>query len=275
MSRDECLNRNVSPQPGPSGPHDKLHDSHFIIRYLRDSLKKDTRQSRGLDNRIAVKPGVKIPMNFKRLLGEDKNKEELFCRLANDLTAMEIDEKNVLSTYKEICFTGFDTVSTILGVGKNSAWRAWMSFRDVDVAFQEYLGIPKTLTPNILALSVLRRFVVLMYHPTATAVDVNEARQILFTKKNRGINKIPPTSDALLQHLIRVIFQCNICKNCLTANPMLLDPRSWRWKTSDDFTYEPVWTTIPDVSTHCTSHLQVLKKLLKKTEWSMGIRALV
>lgn len=32
-------------------------------------------------------------------------------------------------------FTGCDTVSTFSGIGKRTAWKAWMSFRKVDNAF--------------------------------------------------------------------------------------------------------------------------------------------
>lgn len=90
-----------------------------------------------------------------------------------------------------------------------------------------------------------------MYHSTSLAENVNEARKIMFTKMNRNIENIPPTSDALLQHLKRKIYQCNIWKNCLTSKPLLQDPCDWGWKQTDNATYEPEWTTLPDMSTNC------------------------
>lgn len=99
-------------------------------------------------------------------------------------------------------FTGCDTVSSFSDIGKKIAWKTWMSFRDVDLAFQEFSNMSTTaVTPDSVTFSVLERFVVLMYHTTGTTEHVNQARRILFTQMSRNIEHVPPTADALLQHL--------------------------------------------------------------------------
>ena len=134
---------------------------------------------------------------------------------------------------------------------EKNAWKTWMSFRDVDFAFQEFSISATTVMADSIAFSVLERFVVLMYHATSTAEHVNQARRILFTQMSRKIEHIPPTADALLQHLKRAMFQCNVWRNCLTKRPSVNDPRQWGWKTDDGTTFKPLWTTIPDVTKHC------------------------
>ena len=55
----------------------------------------------------------------------------------------------------------------------------------------------------------MERFVVLMYDKTSNCIDVNSARKKLFVKKGRQINNISPTSEALLQHFKRAVYQAN------------------------------------------------------------------
>ena len=48
----------------------------------------------------------------------------------------------------------------------------------------------------------LEHFVVLMYPRNSPYAGVNEARTKQFSKGNRSIKNIPPTSDALRQHVL-------------------------------------------------------------------------
>ena len=52
----------------------------------------------------------------------------------------------------------------------------------------------------------IERFIVLLYNKTSTQVKVNEARRKLFCKRNKPLENLPPTQDALL-HVQRSIFQ--------------------------------------------------------------------
>ena len=124
-----------------------------------------------------------------------------------------------------------------------------MSFREVDTAFHEYSNISQTVTFEDSVFVQLQRFVVLMYHASSTADDVNQARRILFTKMNRTIENVPLAANALQQHLKRTIYQCSIWKNCLTRKPEQVDPCQWGWKKAAE--YKPLWTTLSDVSTSC------------------------
>ena len=56
-------------------------------------------------------------------------------------------------------------------------------------------------------MTVIERFVILMYDSTSSAEDINECRRELFTKKAKAVENIPPTKDALTQHAKRAMLQ--------------------------------------------------------------------
>ncbi|CAB3988975.1 Hypothetical predicted protein [Paramuricea clavata] len=56
-------------------------------------------------------------------------------------------------------------------------------------------------------LNAVERYVVLLYDKTTSLSNVNEARRHLFTKKTCPSENLPPTKDALHQHIKRAIFQ--------------------------------------------------------------------
>ena len=53
----------------------------------------------------------------------------------------------------------------------------------------------------------IQRFVILLYDRSSSCTKVNICRRILFTSKNKDIELIPPTEDALKQHLLRAMLQ--------------------------------------------------------------------
>lgn len=95
--------------------------------------------------------------------------------------------------------TGCDTVSTFCGIGKKTTWRVWMSFREIDCVWHRLCT--GTFDIDEECLDLLQRFVILLYDKTSDLQDINECKRVLFTKKNRVIENIPPTADALTQHI--------------------------------------------------------------------------
>ena len=57
------------------------------------------------------------------------------------------------------------------------------------------------------SLRVLQWFVVLMYDSKYDCDNVNVARKKLFSSKAKSIGNVPPTVDAVLQHIQRAVFQ--------------------------------------------------------------------
>ena len=61
-----------------------------------------------------------------------------------------------------------------------------------------------------LAEHAFQPFTVIMYNKNNTNQSVDDERRDLLCKKNKSMNHIPPTQDALLGHLKRAAYQGNI-----------------------------------------------------------------
>ena len=100
------------------------------------------------------------------------------------------------------------------------------------------------------AQELLEGFGVLCYERTSEVQGVDEARKVLFAK-GRQIDRIPPTSDALLQHTRRAHFQAGRIWG-RAADPIQNppSPSEFGWKLVND-EWHPVWTTLPEASKAC------------------------
>lgn len=145
--------------------------------------------------------------------------------------------------------TGCDTTSSFHGKGKKSAWETWSNFPAASDAFLTLVDRPVSLTDE--TFSVLERFFILLYDRTSHHICIDSARQFMFTKKGMEITKIPPTKDALQQHVKRATYQSgHIWSQALVAAPVLPDPSDWGW-SSDKDGWNPIWMTIPDADKCC------------------------
>ena len=116
-------------------------------------------------------------------------------------------------------FTGCDTTSGFFGRGKKSAWEAWKSFPGVTEAFLYMATNPHApLTVECEHFKLLEQFCVVIYDRTSNLDSVNEARREMFCQKNRTMETIPPTQNALLQHCKRVAYQAGIWSTSDRAN---------------------------------------------------------
>lgn len=96
----------------------------------------------------------------------------------------------------------------------------------------------------------------LFYDKTSNCLDVNSARKHLFTKTGRQIDHIPPTSEALLQHCKRAIYQGgHVWSQADNPNPTLPSPSEWGWEFLDG-KWQPLWTILPEASKTCQELLK-------------------
>ena len=112
--------------------------------------------------------------------------------------------------------TGCDTVSAFGGRGKNTAWNTWQVFPEATEAFEQLLLMEDSISESTML--VLERFVVLLYHHTSDQENVNDIRKVLFTQNSRSLENIPPTEDALRQHIKRASYQANCWNKALTPS---------------------------------------------------------
>ena len=147
-------------------------------------------------------------------------------------------------------FTGCDTTSSFAGRGKKTAWNTWRVFPDVTQAFQCLLLMEDDINQS--TMSLLERFVVLIYNRTSDLVSVNDARRWLFTQKARLLENIPPTQAALKQHIKRTCYQAYCWNEALTLHPNLPSPADWGWyKDTNCNSWQPLWTNLPDAAESC------------------------
>ena len=79
-------------------------------------------------------------------------------------------------------------------------------------------------------MSILSRFVVIMYDRTGSVERVDEARLQLCTQKDRQIEAIQST-----QHMKRAIYQGSLVwGNALEPNHVLLSPADFGWSRDSD-----------------------------------------
>ena len=188
-------------------------------------------------------------------------------------TGCHHEPKTVCSLPIFHALTGCDTVSSFTGRGKNTALEIWKVFPEVTDAFEELLRMPGDVIEE--SMSLLERFIVLMYDRTSDIMEVNDARKQLFAHKSRALDNIPSMQAALQQHI-----KCASLQNCwnqtLVLNPELPSPSHWGW-TKEASGWQPLWMALPEASKSChelihcnckkgcTGHCKCTKAALKCT----------
>ena len=105
-----------------------------------------------------------------------------------------------------LALTGCDVTSPFTGKGKCTAWTAWDAYDDATSAMCTLSRMPTTESVmNVLP--IIKRSTVIMYDRGSSESSVNGERLVLFTQQVKEIENIPPTQDALAQHVLRVGYE--------------------------------------------------------------------
>ena len=125
-------------------------------------------------------------------------------------------------------------------------WKRWEIFPEVTEAFAAISSPLQAIPEHVF--SLLQRYTVLSYSATSELHLVDEARKELFCTYNRTMLNIPPTEDALRQHVNRSCLQGGqTWGQATTAMNNAPSITEWGWVTVDGKTVSK-WTTIPEVS---------------------------
>lgn len=79
--------------------------------------------------------------------------------------------------------------------------------RTVKVYFLIFSSLSSTTKLSDVGFACIERFVVFLYDAKSSHSNVNQCHRYLFTKKERAVESIPVTNDALQQHIKRVMLQ--------------------------------------------------------------------
>ena len=151
--------------------------------------------------------------------------------------------------------TGSDTTSYIRNHPKVSAWKQFILHH----ALLKELG-EGHLTEKKLADA--ENFVCRLYNH-GNVTSVNQIRQMMFLTIDKA-ELMPPTQDALQQHLMRVHFQSMVWKQAITPIPVLPNPVDMGWKLHNG-ELKPMLMTIDAIPMTCTNIVFCKCKKLYKT----------
>jgi hypothetical protein len=84
--------------------------------------------------------------------------------------------------------SGCDSVSSMCGIGKKTAWHVWKSLLEVNQVFNRLSHTPDNI--SVSDVEQLERYVVLLYNHTSDESLVNAARKHLFCHENRKYSSI-------------------------------------------------------------------------------------
>ena len=117
-------------------------------------------------------------------------------------TATALDPKKSKALPMSHALTGCNTVSAFVGRGKQTKWALWECFPELtDTLVEVNHKNKKYITESYM--SIIARFVILMYDRTSTCSDINTARKKLFANKVRRLESIRPIHHVLTQHVRR------------------------------------------------------------------------
>ena len=137
--------------------------------------------------------------------------------------------------------TGCDTTSYIANHTKRSAWKVFKEHYPL----HRHVGIGE-LTEETLQSS--ETFVCRLYAGHKTD-SVDAARHILFCKTGKP-EAMPPRSDALRFHLMRVHYQAMVWRNAHCAVPELPAPVDMGWKPGDSG-LQPILMSLSPIPESC------------------------
>ena len=87
-----------------------------------------------------------------------------------------------------------------------------------------------------------------MYDRTSNCLDINTCRRELFVKKGRCMEALPPTYEALLQHIYRAAYQVGyVWAQALQREQHLPPAEDWGWKLING-QFTPHWSDIPEAA---------------------------
>lgn len=151
--------------------------------------------------------------------------------------------------------TGCGTTSAFKGKGKKTTCMASLAgFSNCDRHICS--SCPTSLwKADSRHFKTIERLVVLYDHWVVHWVPLMVPEEELFCRKNRSVERIPPTKDALLQHTRRAVCQAGIWTSSMQTHQAIPSPQEFSWNKLSN-SWEPVWITIPEVSKACCEQIK-------------------
>ncbi len=142
------------------------------------------------------------------------------------------------------CLTGCDTVSSLTGKGKCKAWDAWFNSRNKDEftsVFTELGNQPKEVTE--VQMEKIEEFICLLYGASENSLGAHRLSK--FQKStDDDLRKLPPSREALLQHVKRSCYQAGYLWQECQSDLQLPEPNEWGWGFDVKQGFIPCWLSV-------------------------------
>ena len=137
-------------------------------------------------------------------------------------------------------FTGCDTTSSFTGFGKRKCWKVFEEFPNL------IHGVGRDGQRD-----TIEEFVCRLYRAQNPKAGINKCRTDLFEKGNKDLEKLPPTEDALILHVVRANHQAKVWLQAnVSWQTVGLPSETKGWELSNE-KLKVVWTTKPSIPSSC------------------------
>ena len=145
-------------------------------------------------------------------------------------------------------------MSSFSHVGKKTAWDVAKEMPSIWSTFSCLTNPTDFIQEELF--DQLEKYTVLLYDKQSKIDRVDLARRALVAK-GKTVDRIPPTSAALIQHAKRATYQAgHVWARSLEKCPNLPDVLLWGWTINDDNSISPFWTHLKEASTACSEFLK-------------------
>jgi hypothetical protein len=139
--------------------------------------------------------------------------------------------------------TGSDTTGHIHGKGKLSCFKAFLKASEDVTSALTGLGIGPM--PSNTVLSGCLKFLCQLFNANLTTANALRWHMFRQLKVNQGVEKLPPTEGAMIEHILRAHLQANVWVQDLRRKPNLLDPTTLGWSQEEDGSRLPIVSKVP------------------------------
>ena len=128
-------------------------------------------------------------------------------------------------------FTGCDTTGRFSGKGKQTCWKTFLkASKGVVTAFSN-LGTVRQ--PSVEDNALFEEFVCRLYQPKTKENRLSRLRWNMFKQSQAEAERLPPTSGALRQHILRAHYQCIIWCNDIVPVVDMPNATEYGWCNTD------------------------------------------
>ena len=152
--------------------------------------------------------------------------------------------------------TGCDTTGHIQGKGKKGCFAAFL--KTSPTVLMALAGLGEGDEPSAEVVRGCEEFLCYLFCPSGLQIgQATTLRWFLFKqlKDDQGVDKLPPTRGAWIEHIRRAHVQANIWHQDMVLNPTYLDPLTLGWRNSDN----KLLTVLSQVAPAPVSVLQLVR----------------